>query len=152
MRKKSEMFCQGIVPFRGRKNIQKAVKKTYAERRPKLSPNESLRGRVPVTQTRNADGCSESDAIKERNLIAHERAHHSKSLNEIQIPDEMIERVSEAGRGKYCRNESKPSAFLEMLQEHRVEEKIHQQFLEVKVKAIEKLHDCAGRQRPIGVS
>ena|ERR1019366_10474581 len=152
MCKKSEVFCQGIVPFGGSKNIQKAVKDPYAERWPNPSPNKSRRRGVPMAQVRNADACSESDAIKEKNLITYERADQAKILNEVQIPDEMVKRVPEASRGKYRRNDSKPSFFFEIPHERRVEKEIYQQFLEVKVKAIEKLRDRAGRQRPTGVS
>lgn len=105
-----------------------------------------------MAQPRNADSRSKGNAVEDKNLITHERAHQSKFLNETQIPDKMIERVSEASRGKYCGNQSKLAISFEIPQERRVEENIHQQFLVIIVKAIEKLRDRAGRQRPISIS
>src|SRR5438045_213520 len=102
MRKKPEVFCKRVVAFRRPENIQKAIKHSYRERRPKFSSNKSRWRRAPMAQPRNADSRSKGNAVEDKNLITHERAHQSKFLNETQIPDKMIERVSEASRGKYC--------------------------------------------------
>src|SRR5258708_34285481 len=64
----------------------------------------------------------------------------------------MVERVAETGGGKDRGDQAKLVVFFEIAQKGGVKEKVHQQFLEIKIVAIKEFGNRARGQRPARVS
>src|SRR5580658_4785474 len=113
-------------------NVQQAVKQGDAEHGHHVAAKEAGGRRPALAQLRHADRYGQHRAIENIDMISEQRAPQAKLGDVTQIKNIVVKGISEAGGGQRCGGDAYFFVGLEIIQKDRIEEKIHQQFFEIK--------------------